>query len=305
MAQRFGGRYSPDPDAREGAAPRRPRTPRVDPGGARVNLLFLPPVVLAATSLTGGAMALVSGLAGALVLAGGVWLLREGLLAEAEYNARKVARRPAFPRKIFAALLTGGGTALAAYAHEPSLAAPLLFGLAAGGLHLAAFGIDPLQSKGLEGVDTFQQDRVARVVDEAEKLLQGMGTAITRAGDPRAERRLAEFQETARELIRTVEEDPRDLTAARKYLVVYLRGAHDATVKFADLYARNRDAKARDDYLALLDDLDQNFAARTAKSLLEDHSDLNVEIDVLRARLSREGVRLAQPAPANSKEEDR
>lgn len=96
---------------------------------------------------------------------------------------------------------------------------------------------------------------------------------------------------------------PRDLTAARKYLVVYLRGAHDATVKFADLYARNQDAQARDDYLALLDDLDQNFAARTAKSLLDDRSDLNVEIDVLRERLSREGVRLEQPAPANTKED--
>ena len=104
-------------------------------------------------------------------------------------------------------------------------------------------------------------------------------------------------------MIRTVEEDPRDLTAARKYLVVYLRGAHDATVKFADLYARNQDAQARDDYLALLDDLDQNFAARTAKSLLDDRSDLNVEIDVLRERLSREGVRLEQPAPANTKED--
>ncbi|MFT7137428.1 MAG: regulator of replication initiation timing, partial [Akkermansiaceae bacterium] len=48
----------------------------------------------------------------------------------------------------------------------------------------------------------------------------------------------------------------------------------------------------RADYLALLDDLDKNFAARTQKSLLEDKTDLNIEIDVLRERLSREGVRL-------------
>ena len=42
----------------------------------------------------------------------------------------------------------------------------------------------------------------------------------------------------------------------------------------------------------LLDDLDQNFAARNKKLLLDDRSDLNIEIDVLRERLSREGVRL-------------
>ena len=303
MAQRFGGKYSPDPDATPGSAPRKTARLRVDPAGGRVNLMFLPPVLLAATSLIGGAGTLVLGLGGAFLLASGVWLLRDGLLAEAEYHERKVARRPVLPRKFIAALLAGAGAALAAYSNDPSLAAALLYGIAATALHFAAFGIDPLQNKGMEGIDTFQQDRVARVVDEAEKLLSGMSQAILRAGDRRAEARLAEFQETARHLIRTVEEDPRDLTAARKYLVVYLRGAHDATVKFADLYARNQDTQARDDYLALLDDLDQNFAARTAKSLLDDRSDLNVEIDVLRARLSREGVRLEQPTPANTKEE--
>ena len=136
------------------------------------------------------------------------------------------------------------------------------------------------------------RDRVARVVEEAEKHLSAMTDAIRRAGDRQAETRLAAFQASARELIRTVEEDPRDLTAARKYLGVYLRGARDATAKFADIYARSRDAQARADYFALLDDLTQNFAARTRKSLLEDRGDLNIEIDVLRERLSREGVRL-------------
>lgn len=303
MAQRFGGRYSPGTDVKLGTTPRKTQRLRVDPAGGRVNLLFLPPVLLAATSLTAGAGTLILGLGGAFLLASGVWLLREGLLAEAEYNERKVARRPVLPRKILAAVLAGLGAGLAAYTNEPSLTAAVLYGITAMALHLAAFGVDPLKNKGMKGIDTFQQDRVARVVDEAEKLLSGMSQAILRAGDRRAEARLADFQETARQLIRTVEEDPRDLTAARKYLVVYLRGAHDATVKFADLYARNRDDQARDDYLALLDDLDENFAARTAKSLLDDRSDLNVEIDVLRARLSREGVRLEQPAPVNTKED--
>ena len=68
-------------------------------------------------------------------------------------------------------------------------------------------------------------------------------------------------------------------------------GARDATITFADIYARGQDPQARSDYLALLDDLEQNFAARTAKLLLDDRSDLTVEIDVLRERLQREGVR--------------
>ena len=48
--------------------------------------------------------------------------------------------------------------------------------------------------------------------------------------------------------------------------------------------------QARADYEALLTDLEQNFAARTQKLLLDDRSDLTVEIEVLRERLDREGV---------------
>ena len=105
------------------------------------------------------------------------------------------------------------------------------------------------------------------------------------------ETRVEAFQKTARDLFRTVEEDPRDLTGARRYMSVYLRGARDATAKFADIWSRSRDAQARADYAALLDDLEQNFAARTRQMLANDRTDLTVEIEVLRERLRREGVR--------------
>jgi len=291
MAKRFGGKYSPD-EATQNAPLERVE---VDPVGGRANVLFVPAIVLVATSLGSGALGLTSALIGAGSLTLAAWLLRGGLQAQAEYNARKVARRPALPRKMIASALTGVGTAFAVLAHAGGfgdMIAAVLYGLCVTALHVTAFGIDPLKSKGMEGIDTFQQDRVARVVDEAEKHLSAMTDAMTRAGDRTASARLKQFQSTARQLIRTVEEDPRDLTAARKYLGVYLRGARDATAKFADIFSRTRDTQARDDYLALLDDLDQNFAARNTKSLLADRGDLTVEIDVLRERLSREGVRL-------------
>ena len=292
MAKRFGGKYSPDGSG--APAPASAQRIEVDAAGGRSNVMFIPAVVLVATTLSDGAIPMTLGLLGAAVWTLSAWLLREGLRAEAAFAARKIARRPALPRKLLAAVGVGLGTALGVAAHLDTigdLLSPLLFGICSGALHLAAFGIDPMRSKGMEGVDTFQQDRVARVVDEAEKHLAAMTDAIRRAGDRKASARLEAFQATARTLIRTVEEDPRDLTGARRYLGVYLLGARDATVKFADIYSRTRDEQARDDYLALLDDLDQNFAARTQKSLLEDRSDLTIEIDVLRERLSREGVR--------------
>ena len=102
--------------------------------------------------------------------------------------------------------------------------------------------------------------------------------------------RVEKFGTTARTMFRTVEEDPRDLTAARKYLTVYMMGARDAAVKYAGLHARDRDTKTRAEFEALLDDLEQNFAARTRKMLADDRIDLDVEIDVLRDRLRRDGI---------------
>ena len=308
MAQRFGGKYSPDPSQSDTptSAPGKPGSDtaespphpnayagaQVDPVGGRVNALFAPALVMGILSLTSGAIGMTTGLVAAAALAAAAFLTREGLRAEAAYAARKVARRPALPRKMIASLLTGIGAGIAVWRHEEGgVIAPLLFGGVALVLHGLAFGIDPLRDKGTEGIDDFQQDRVARAVEEAEGYLREMTRAITRTGDRHMEQRVERFQKTARDLFRTVEEDPRDLTGARKYMSVYLMGARDATVKFADLYARNHDAQARTDYTALLDDLEQNFAARTRKMLQNDRSDLTIEIDVLRDRLRREGVR--------------
>ncbi len=288
MARRYGGKFSPGSEETGQAAPQFDRG--VDPAGARTNLLFLPAVAIVFTSLTDGPVSLATGLAAGGILTLAAWLVRDGLRAEAEYNARAVARRPAIPRKIFASVLTGLGIALAAYSKEAGIVGSILYGLAAGGLHTAAFGLDPLRNKRIEGVDTFQQDRVAKVVDEAEAHLDQMRAAIEALRDRRLTERVARFQAAARKMIRTVEEDPRDLSGARKFLGVYLLGARDASAKFAQLYARTKDKEARADYETLLDDLEGNFAQRTEKMLLDDRSDMDIEIKVLRDRLQREGA---------------
>ncbi len=291
MAKRFGGKFSPD---RQSGGP---QTAAVDPrqiksAGSRAKPLYAPALILVVTSLNDGPVVLVTALIGGAILTLAAWLLQHGLEAEAAYHARKVARRPAVPRKMLATALTGIGVVIAAYLGDSGVLGSALYGIAAAVLHSVTFGIDPMTDKRMAGIDTFQQDRVARVVDEAEAYLTGMKAQIEAISDRRLTERVADFQTIARRMIRTVEEDPRDLTGARKFLGVYLMGARDATVKFVDLYGRNKDPDARASYEALLTDLEQNFAARTEKMLLDDRSDMDIEINVLRDRLQREGVSL-------------
>ena len=287
MSERFGGKYSPETgNAADGNSYQGARRSRV---GGRVNFLFLAPLPMIWQAFTSPPLEMFLWLMALADLLLAAWLTRSGQQAHEAYEARKTARRPALPRKILGSILTGTGLALAGYVGFGALEA-VLFGVLGLALHFAAFGPDPLSNKGMDGVDQFQTDRVARVVTQAEEHLTAISAAAHRAADRQVSSRVERFQQQVRELLRTVEEDPRDLTAARKFMGVYLKGARDATIKFADLYARNRDQAARADYEALLTDLEQSFAGHREVLLLDDRSDLDVEIEVLRDRLKQEGL---------------
>lgn len=290
MSQRFGGKFSPT-----GAPETGPQSPangfqskRPTKAGFRSNILFFIPIPFLWNAFHGDPITLILGLFAAGLMLLGAWLTRQGLFAQEAYEARAIARRPALPRKVIGAMLIGAGIGCGALmAGQGTLIATALSTVAAF-LHLGAFGFDPMADKGATGIDAFQTDRVAKAIDVAEGHLTAMRDAILRARDRQLETRVDRFADTARQLFRTVEGDPRDLTSARKYLGVYLQGARDATVKFVDLYAQNRDPKIRSDYEALLADLETNFASRTTALLSDNHTDLNVEIEVLRERLAFE-----------------
>ncbi|MDP3195085.1 5-bromo-4-chloroindolyl phosphate hydrolysis family protein [Tabrizicola sp.] len=283
MAERFGGKYSPGGGS-AGPVATPPAAPKVA-GKWRTTVLFLTAFLFLFPAFGDGPREMLLGLlaGGLIVLA--AWLTREGMVAEAAFNARKLARRPAFPRKAAGAVATGAALAVGGVIADQGLVYPVLYALVGGGLHLGAFGLDPMADKGMEGIDAFQTGRVAKAVEEGEAHLGAMQDAILRAKDRSLERRVAQFAGVARGLFRTIEGDPGDLTAARKYLSVYLMGARDATVKFADHYAQTRDAGARADYETLLTDLETTFAQKTTAFLSNNRTDLDVEIAVLRDRL--------------------
>ncbi|UWQ20761.1 5-bromo-4-chloroindolyl phosphate hydrolysis family protein [Jannaschia sp. W003] len=291
MARRYGGAFSPRPSQNGAEAPPPPALGRPLRGRARTTILMALAAIPVATAFAqGSATALaVNLLAGGALFAAGV-LTREGLKAEAAWAERKVARRPAWPRKMFGAALSGVGVTLAAMTGLDGIGPALIYGIVAAALHVAAFGLDPMRDKGMEGVDRLQTDRAARSVEEGRRLLAQMRDAVLRARDREALEATERFAAKAEAMFRTVEDDPRDLTAARKYLGVYLMGARDAAAKFADIHAARPDAQAKSDYLALLGELEQGFDAKRERLLLADRTDLEVEIETLKDRLRRDGL---------------
>lgn len=305
MAQRFGGPNSPGGDPRPpGSAGRMSGAVRQRPAvGARVNILFVLPFAFAVSAFFRSPSGLILHLAVFALMMASAWMTREGVIAQAAFDARKIARRPALPRKLLGSVLMGLGIGLPVAAGMGIVQGTIL-GLLGAALHSLAFGTDPMRDKGMaggDGVDAFQTDRVARAVAEAEQRLAEMIEAIARLNDRALNDRLRDFAAQVRPLLRAVEDDPRQLSAARRYLGLYLDGARDATVRLAGLDPRSRDAGARADYLALLDDLQRNFAHRLATLESADRQALDIEIEVLRERLAREGIR---PVPSGPQSPD-
>ncbi len=298
-AQRYRGAHSPEakPDDNAVTAPPAPKMPRrkpSEPGTLGASFLFFVPLPLLfdGFSKMGDAapfsMLVSFGCFALLVLS--AWVLREGIKAKHAYDQRKIARPPAIPRKLIAAGLTGVGVFAATwFGWDKGMITAIIFGAFAAGAHIAAFGLDPMRKKGLEGQSEFDVDRVARAVEKSEAIIAEIKSAAGRIGNRNIENRVNRLTLAAQEMLRVVEQDPRDLTRARKYMTVYLKGARDATQKFADVFPRSKDAKTRDDFLSLIDDLETSFDGQRDALLQDNHTDLDVEIEVLQERLQQEG----------------
>ena len=296
-ARRYGGAHSPDTPANEPRIEaRKPANIRIrkKPGGFAITLLFLAPFPLLLegfSQITNAAPVQAAVSFGCYALfALAAWTLREGIKAEAAYNERKIARPPMFPRKLIAAALSGTAAFLTAwFGWGQGLFTGLGFGALAVAAHLVAFGFDPMKRKGLPGFNEYETDRVARAVDKAEAIMAEIEEAAAGINIRAVNRRIDSLLGSVREMLRTVEDDPRDLTRARKYMGVYLRSARDATVKFAELNRQGRDSGREAEFVSLIDNLETSFNGERQLMLQDNQSDLDIEIEVLQERLQNEG----------------
>lgn len=296
-ARRFGGTYSKDGPTEPASTPVQApdwRNRAIRSPSLRVLLLSLAPSALLLgmplAMLRGDAIGLIwLGVAYACLL-GGALLTRVGQQAAAAYAAHAVARPPAWPRKLIGGAMIGLGVALCSLRATGSVMPAGLFGLVALGLHLLAFGIDPLRAKGVDGLDASALDAAITRVETGRALIAEMKVAAASFGDRALEERVADLARTATAVLAQIEQDPRDLGRSRRFLAVYLVGARDATVQFAQTFDSSGAPEIREKYVTLLDDLETHFTRHRDSLTSSDVTMLDVEIEVLRDRLRAEGV---------------
>jgi len=258
-------------------------------------LLFLLPVPVLLAALIALGRGSIGGLLGnaagyALFLAGAL-LLRYGLLSEGEYARRRVAKAP-LPLKTLGGGMIALATGVTAWlgAHYPPVMAGA-FGLAALlGCYLN-YGFDPRTAKRFtdhDGVDT--TDRVLEAFALAETGITAIEQATRDIRNTELNQRLRRITRLARDILKLLEEDPRDLRRARKFLNVYLDGAKQVIEDYARTHGRVSAPELEDNFRRVLITIEEVFTEQQQKLLETDVTDLDVQIEVLTTQLKREGV---------------
>jgi 5-bromo-4-chloroindolyl phosphate hydrolysis protein len=213
------------------------------------------------------------------------------LAAEARYFLGERPDPPAIPLKLLSAALTALGVSLAAVAAGHTVYAALVFAALGAVGHVAFYGRDlkspRIQVAEVEGVD---RAAVTLQLKRAYGRLRGIEAAGQSIGDPDFRDRLTRITGIGRSILGEIERDPSDASRARRFLNVYLDGAEKVTVDYARTRSPARNQPLEQNFRQLLAEMESSFAEQHRKLLEHDVLSLDVDIEVLNARLKREGL---------------
>lgn len=254
-------------------------------------ILTLPILIAAVIAMARGLLTpMVGNAIGYALLLAGAWLLLRGLVAEAAYERRLIARTP-WPLKALGSGLVGVGTGVTAWlgvGHHPGIG--IAFGLVALLGCLLFYGRDPRTAKRVTsptGLDT--TDQVLSALEQAERSIVAIEQSSADIHQPELHRRLVRIARLARDILTLLEEDPRDLRRARKFLNVYLDGVQRVVAGYAKTHKRATSPDLDASFRRVLASIEGVFQEQHQKLLETDIMDLDVQIEVLTSQLKREG----------------
>jgi 5-bromo-4-chloroindolyl phosphate hydrolysis protein len=260
--------------------------------GLLMFVLSLPVLIAAIVAMARGhLMAMVGNAVGYSLLLVGASLLWRGLLADADYERRLVAKTP-WPLKTSGGVLIGLGTGLTAWlgvGHHPGIA--LAFGVVALLGCRLFYGGDPVNAKRVtaaSGLDT--TDQVLAALAQAEQSIAAVEQSSRDIRQPELNQRLRRVAGLAREILTLLEEDPRDLRRARKFLNVYLDGVQRVVEGYARTHSRASSPDLDANFRRVLTSIEEVFEEQRRTLLESDIMDLDVQIEVLTSQLKREGL---------------
>lgn len=263
--------------------------------GLRGGLLYVLGTPLAFASIaslaTGGLSEAVAAAAAFALITAGAYLNRRGILEELIAPDRRFTRSWGLPYKYLAVTAVASGTFAAAYgAVGQGLPVSLVFGaLAAIGFHMAyrlpapqaVFGA-PRQRSADKGLQ--------KVLAQAELRILTIEKSALQIGNRELTQRLQRIAGQGRAILDQIVARPDERFRARKFLNVYLEGAERVAGHYARTHRLARGGELEQNFRNVLVEIESVFGRQLDRLAEPDVLDLDVQIEVLRRQLEREGI---------------
>jgi 5-bromo-4-chloroindolyl phosphate hydrolysis protein len=158
------------------------------------------------------------------------------------------------------------------------------------GGHVAFYGRDlrppRIHVAVVDGVDAAA---VTLQLKRAHGRLRAIDVAAQAIATREFRERLARITGTGRSILDAIERDPTDAVRARRFLHLYLDSAERVTTEYARTHSLVRHAPVDENFRELLVEMERTFAEQRRALAERDLLSLDVDIEVLHARLTREG----------------
>jgi len=213
-------------------------------------------------------------------------LARRGFAQEDVYRSKPLAKAPKVPYKNLAGILLGVTTLYLAFvAGDVSLAKSLFLALIAVAGYFLYYGTDPKADK-LENLGDISADFVLDTITEAEGKLETIRSHMRNIHDNTLHRKLAHAVAQAETILQTIQEDPKDIRVARKFLIVYIDGVAKVTRSYTQMEEEQIDASTKARLHSLMDDVQRRFDKELERLQGNNRFDLDVHIDTLKTQIN-------------------
>jgi hypothetical protein len=260
--------------------------------GAMLWVLPTPLVFATVIALGAGHLdAFLADAAGLGLFFSGAWLTRRGIRAAWTAQQPRFARLWRWPLTTLGGVLTAAGAGVTAgfsVGHGPAIS--LAFAaVAALGFHLA-YGFEPLGRPRAFGAGDERSRQVAEALAEAEERLLDLERTAGAMANPELKVRVQRIAAQGRGILEQIAERPSDLYRARKFLNVYLEGVQQVAEGYARTHRQADSRELEQNFRNVLVSVEQVFEEQRQKLLRTDVLDLDVQIEVLKKQLEREGI---------------
>ena len=212
---------------------------------------------------------------------------RHGFKLESKFKQKKFSKAPGTPFKSVAAIILATTTGLTAFLlTQYGLFESILFGAVTLLGFYIAYGVDPRKDRTGNISLGVSADEVFEALEEAELRMASIESSRQNIRNIEFNRHLKLIIEKARGILTLIEEDPKDLSRARRFLKVYLDGTARVTESYANTQNKSASTAALDQNFAeVLESIEATFDEQHKKLLENDQFDLDVKIEVLKAQL--------------------